>query len=88
MSSHIGTISYEEEADDVFLGYDLGHRHKHSEQMAGEIDREVKNIIDTCYLKAKEIITAHMDVLHRSAELLMEKEKISREEFENLFSTP
>ncbi len=85
MSENIGVISYEEEEDDVFIGYDLGHRHKHSEQMASEIDREVKEIIDSCYNKAKDIIRAHMDVLHASAKLLMEKEKISREEFEGLF---
>jgi cell division protease FtsH len=86
MSENIGVISYEEEADDVFLGYDLGHRHKHSEQMAGEIDREVKEIIDGCYKKATEIIKEHMDVLHESSRLLIEKEKLTREEFEALFT--
>ncbi|MCR5675112.1 MAG: ATP-dependent zinc metalloprotease FtsH [Lachnospiraceae bacterium] len=85
MSENIGVISYEEEEDDVFIGYDLGHRHKHSEQMAGEIDREVKEIIDSCYQKAREIIQKNIDVLHAAAGLLMEKEKISREEFEALF---
>ena len=86
MSDNIGVISYEEEEDDVFLGYDLGHRHKHSERMAGEIDREVKQIIDSCYQRAKDIISAHMDVLHEASRLLIEKEKLTREEFESLFS--
>ena len=58
---------------------------KHSEYMAGEIDKEVKMIIDKCYAKAKEIILAYEDVLHSSANLLVEKEKIGREEFEALF---
>lgn len=85
MSSNIGTINYEQEGDDVFLGYDLGHSSKPSELMSGEIDKEVKKIIDDCYKKAREIIEANMDVLHASAELLLEKEKISGEEFDQLF---
>ena len=86
MSANIGVISYEEEADDVFLGYDLGHRHKHSELMASRIDEEVKQIIDTSYARARKIIEDHMNVLHESARLLMEKEKLTREEFEALFA--
>ena len=85
MSEKIGTINYEQETDDVFLGYDLGHENKHSEYINGEIDKEVRRIIAECYAKAKEIIMANEDVLHKSAELLIEKEKITGEEFDALF---
>ena len=85
-SANIGTINYEEQADDVFLGYDLGHASKHSELMAGEIDREVKAIIDSCYQDAKKIIEEHMDVLNSAAELLVSREKLTGEEFEALFN--
>ena len=86
MSSNIGVINYDENEDDVFIGYDIGHRKSHSELMSGEIDREVKSIIDDCYKKAKQIIMDNQDVLHKSANLLIEKEKIGREEFESLFN--
>ncbi len=85
MSDNIGVINYDSDDDEVFIGRDLAHTRSHSESVAGEIDREVKNIIDECYAKAKKIIMEHEDVLHKSAELLLEKEKISREEFEALF---
>ncbi len=85
MSSSIGVINYEQEGEDVFLGYDLGHSSRHSELMSGEIDKEVKQIIDECYAKAKQIIMDHQDVLHQSAALLIEKEKITGQEFEALF---
>ena len=88
MSEKIGTINYEQETDDVFLGYDLGHENKHSEYISGEIDKEVKRIVAECYDEAKKIVKAHEDVLVRSAELLMEKEKITGEEFDALFHTP
>ena len=87
MSDKIGTINYEQETDDVFLGYDLGHESKYSEYISGEIDKEVRRIIDDCYGKAREIIRKHEDVLYKSAELLMEKEKITGEEFDALFHT-
>ena len=86
MSSNIGAINYQQEEEDVFLGYDLGHTSRNSEYMAGEIDREVKAIIDKCYAEAKAIIMRHENVLHASAKLLMEKEKISGEEFNALFT--
>ncbi len=86
MSSAIGAVNYDEEEEDVFIGYDIAHSKKHSELMSGEIDREVKVIIDKCYQKAKEIILEYEDVLNKSADLLIEKEKISREEFEALFT--
>ena len=85
MSTRIGTIDYEEQGDDVFLGYDLGHRNRNSESVAGQIDAEVKRIIDLCYEKAREIIRRYEDILHSCSKLLIEKEKIGREEFEALF---
>lgn len=85
MSASIGAINYQQEEEDVFLGYDLGHTSRNSEYMAGEIDKEVKAIIDRCYADARAIIMAHEDVLHASAKLLMEKEKITGEEFDALF---
>ena len=86
MSEKIGTINYEQETDDVFLGYDLGHENKNSEFIAGEIDKEVRSIISDCYAKAKEIIMANEAILYKSAELLMVKEKITGEEFDALFT--
>ena len=86
MSDKIGTINYEQETDDVFLGYDLGHENKHSEFINGEIDKEVRRIITECYAKAREIIAAHEDILYKAADLLMEKEKITGEEFDALFA--
>ena len=85
MSENIGVINYNSDDDEVFIGRDLAHAKNHSELISGEIDREVKAIIDDCYKKAKDIILAHMDVLHHCAELLIVKEKIGREEFEALF---
>ena len=86
MSENIGVINYDSDDDEVFIGRDLAHAKSHSELVSGEIDREVRNIIDDCYGKAKEIILAHMDVLHGCAKLLLEKEKIGRAEFEALFT--
>ncbi|MDD6715794.1 MAG: ATP-dependent zinc metalloprotease FtsH [Firmicutes bacterium] len=86
MSSEIGTINYATQEEDVFLGYDLGHEKRNSEYIAGEIDKEVRRIIESCYQDAREIIMKHEDVLHASARLLMEKEKISGQEFDALFA--
>ena len=85
MSDHIGVICYDDDDDEVFIGKDLAHAKAHSEEISGEIDKEVKNIIDDCYTKARDIILQHEDVLHSCARLLLEKEKITREEFEGLF---
>lgn len=85
MSDHIGVICYDDDDDEVFIGKDLAHAKAHSEEISGEIDKEVKHIIDDCYTKAKDIILQHEDVLHSCAQLLLEKEKITREEFEGLF---
>ena len=84
-SENIGVINYDEEENEVFIGRDLAHTRSHSETVAGEIDVEVKRIIDECYAKAKDIIMQHEDVLHSCAKLLLEKEKINRQEFEALF---
>ena len=85
MSENVGVICYDSDDDEVFIGRDLAHAKSHSEAVAGEIDREVKAIINDCYVKAKELILQHEDVLHKCAELLLEKEKIGREEFEALW---
>ncbi len=85
MSQNIGVINYDESDDQVFIGRDLAHTRSHSESVAGEIDKEVKAIIDECYAKAKEIILEKEAVLHAAAALLLEKEKITRSEFEALF---
>ncbi len=86
MSDRIGLISYGESDEEVFLGKDLATERPYGEKIATEIDEEVKNIIDECYAKAKKILEEHIDVLHSSAKLLIEKEKISGKEFETLFS--
>ena len=85
MSENIGVINYDDDDDEVFIGRDLAHAKNHSESISGEIDKEVKAIIDECYAKAKEIILEHEKVLHECAKLLLEKEKIGRSEFESLF---
>lgn len=85
MSKNIGVINYDSEDDEVFIGRDLAHTRAHSEVVAGEIDKEVKSIIDQCYTDAKNLIKQHEEVLHKAAQLLLEKEKISRDEFEALF---
>ena len=85
MSEKLGVINYDNDDDEVFIGRDLAHAKSHSELISGKIDTEVKDIVDDCYRKAKEIILEHMDVLNKCAALLLEKEKIGREEFEALF---
>ena len=85
MSDRLGFINYEENTDEVFLGRDLGHSRSFSEEVASIIDKEVKKLVDDCYTDAKRILTENMDVLHSCANLLLEKERISREEFEALF---
>jgi cell division protease FtsH len=85
MSEKMGLISYGSDDDEVFLGKDLATQRPYGEAVATEIDQEVKAIIDDCYEKAKKLLMENMDVLHASANLLLEKEKITREEFEALF---
>ena len=85
MSENVGVICYDDDDDEVFIGRDLAHAKAHSELVSGEIDREIHRIIDECYAKAKALILENSDVLHKSAQLLLKKEKISRAEFEALF---
>ena len=85
-SDKLGFINYDDDSDDVFIGYDLAHSKGYGEKTASEIDEEVRNIVDTCYKEAKAIIEDNIDILHKSAQVLMEKEKITREEFEALFN--
>jgi cell division protease FtsH len=87
-SDAVGLINYADDSDEVFIGRDLAHSKPYGENTARLIDEEVKRIIDSCHEKARQMIGEHMDVLHASAALLMEREKISREEFEALFDAP
>lgn len=85
MSENIGLICYKDDDDEVFIGRDLAHARNYSEGIASAIDAEVRAIIDHAYAEAKRIISENRSVLDRCAELLLEKEKITREEFEALF---
>ena len=85
-SEKLGLINYDTDSEEVFIGRDLAHTRPYGEDVAALIDKEVKDIVDECYVKAKKLISEHMDVLKKSSELLLEKEKISREEFEGLFT--
>ena len=86
-SEAIGMVNYDYDDDEVFIGRDLAHTRSYSENIANRIDDEVKAIIDDCYREAKRILTEYRDVLDACAELLIEKERITREEFEALFDT-
>lgn len=85
MSEKLGMINYADDDDEVFIGRDLAHTRSHSEAIAGEIDEEVKAIVGKCYEKATQIIQQYSNVLESCASLLLEREKITREEFESLF---
>ena len=86
MSERLGLINYDNDSDEVFIGRDFGHTSRgYGEKVAGTIDEEVKRIIDECYARARRIIQEHHDVLEACAKLLLEKEKITRSEFEALF---
>ncbi|MGN0367787.1 MAG: ATP-dependent zinc metalloprotease FtsH [Wujia sp.] len=88
MSEKVGLINYEVNSEEeVFLGRDLGHARSYGEKVAGMIDKEVRRIMDECYVEAKRIIQENIDVLHKCANLLLEKERIERSEFEALFET-
>lgn len=86
-SEKVGLINYSSDDDEVFIGRDLAHTRNYGENIQSIIDEEVKQIVDNCYKEAKDIITKHIDVLHNCANLLIEKEKIGQEEFENLFQS-
>ncbi len=85
MSDRIGMINYDDNGDDVFLGYDIAHSKTYSNEMLSLIDKEVQKLVDDCYAAAKELIMEHRDVLEKSCTLLMEKEKLTGEEFAALF---
>ncbi len=86
MSDKIGLISYGDDDDEVFIGRDLAHTRSYSEEVAREIDMEIHRIINACHTRAKEVILENKDILHSCAELLLEKEKVHRDEFEALFT--
>ena len=87
MSDKIGMINYADgDSDEVFIGREIGHQRSYGEAVATVIDEEIRAIVDTCYADAKKILMDHMDVLHKCANLLLEKERIDREEFESLFT--
>ena len=86
MSEKMGLIAYGDEGDEVFIGRDLAHTRSYSEEVAKDIDQEIHDIIDQCHQRAKEIILQNQDVLHKCAALLLEKEKVQRDEFEALFT--
>ena len=87
MSERLGLINYDNDSDEVFIGRDFGHTSRgYGEKVAGTIDEEVKRIIDECYLKARALIQEYHPVLEKCAQLLLEKEKITRSEFEALFA--
>ena len=85
MSAEVGLVAYGDDQDEVFIGRDLAHARGYSENVSAKIDSEVKKLIDLCYDKAKAILQEHEDVLHSCTKLLLEKEKVGREEFESLF---
>ncbi len=85
MSEAIGLLNYDNEDDEVFIGRDLAHTKGYSDNVATRIDAEIKRIVDECYAQAKALLVANADILEASAQLLLEKEKINREEFEALF---
>jgi len=85
MSDSLGLVAYDEDEDAVFIGRDLAHTKGYSEEVAKQIDSEIKRILSECHDNARKIIEEHEAVLHSCAELLLEKEKIHRDEFEKLF---
>ena len=87
MSDKLGLICYGDDDDEVFIGRDLAHTRSYSEDVAKAIDEEIRRIIGECHDRAKKIILEHEDVLHKCASLLLEKEKVHRDEFEALFTT-
>ena len=84
-SDKLGLINYDDDSNDVFIGRDLAHSKGYGEATASAIDQEVRDIVESCYVQAKAIIEEHMEQLHASAKLLLEKEKINQDEFEALF---
>lgn len=87
-STSVGMVSYDGEDDEVFIGRDLAHTRSYSESVARTIDEEIKTMIDGCYVEAKNLLIEYNEVLHKCAKLLIEKERITRKDFEALFNKP
>lgn len=87
MSHKLGMVAYENDSDEVFIGRDLGHTRGFSEATAASIDEEIRQIIADCYDRARTIVKEHETVLHECARVLMEREKIDRNEFEEIFNS-
>ena len=87
MSHKLGMVAYENDSDEVFIGRDLGHTRGFSEATAASIDEEIRQIIADCYDRARTIVKEHETVLHECARALMEREKIDRNEFEEIFNS-
>jgi len=87
MSEKLGNLIFGNENDEVFIGRDFAQARNYSEEVAAEIDREVKSIIDSCYEKTLNILKENLSRLHKIAETLIEKEKIEGQEFEELFAS-
>ena len=85
MSDKVGMINLDDNQEEVFIGRDLAHQKGYSEKTAAIVDEEVKSIVDSCYDRAEKILRENEEILHSCANLLIEKEKITREEFESLF---
>ena len=85
-SDAIGMVNYDNDDDEVFIGRDLAHTRSYSENVANRIDDEVRSMIDDCYAEAKRLLLDNKDILHSCADLLLLKERITREEFEELFA--
>ena len=86
MSDKLGPIMFSDDSGEVFLGRDIGHGRNYSEEVASEIDSEINNIITTAYNEALRILNEHLDILHKTAEVLMEREKITGDEFRKIIS--
>ena len=85
MSKTLGPLQFGEKDEEIFLGKEIGHSRNYGENVADVIDREVKELVDEAYARAREVLSAHVEILHRGAELLMEREKVTGAEFETLF---
>ena len=85
MSKTLGPLQFGEKDEEIFLGKEIGHSRNYGENVADVIDREVKELVDEAYARAREVLSAHVEILHMGAELLMEREKVTGAEFETLF---
>ena len=88
MNSDLGPISYSDNNHEIFIGRSLGTQKSYSEATSAQIDLEVKTIINTCYAEAQKILTDNIDKLHAVAQMLLDNEKLSGEEFNRIFDGP